>query len=207
MTLELSNAIEEVRAHRDLHGSGSTPLMFRLEAGGAPSPVVTGHDSSLIQVLQTASVVEQARFASTDEQAAQQVATGRALATILPEAAPRDSDPDRTMAAQSMPAPARDRDAAAATPVPVVIDDRLVARADALFRRGDVSGARLLLERSMETGNARAAFLLAETYDPSVLSRIGAIGIRSDAAKARELYARALALGYQQAGERMQALK
>jgi hypothetical protein len=86
-------------------------------------------------------------------------------------------------------------------------DDRLVARADALFRTGDVSGARLLLERSMETGNARATFLLAETFDPHVLAQLGALGIRSDAAKARELYARALALGIKQAGERMQALK
>src|SRR5690606_12272062 len=66
------------------------------------------------------------------------------------------------------------------TPTPVVIDDRLVARADALFRSGDVSGARLLLERSMETGNPRAAFLLAETFDPHVLSRIGVVGIRGD---------------------------
>jgi TPR repeat protein len=82
-----------------------------------------------------------------------------------------------------------------------------VRRADALFRSGDVSGARLLLERSMEAGNARAAFLLAETFDPHVLASLGALGIRPDPAKARDLYARALALGVQQAGERMQALR
>jgi TPR repeat protein len=88
-----------------------------------------------------------------------------------------------------------------------VAEDRLVTRADALLRTGDVSGARLLLERSMDAGNARAAFLLAETFDPHVLSKLGALGIRSDPNKARELYARALALGMRQAGERMQALK
>jgi len=89
----------------------------------------------------------------------------------------------------------------------VASEDRLVARADTLLRAGDVSGARLLLERSMESGNARAAFLLAETFDPHFLSKLGALGIRSDAAKARELYARARAMGITQADERMQALR
>jgi TPR repeat protein len=86
-------------------------------------------------------------------------------------------------------------------------DDRLTVRADELFRKGDVSGARLLLERSLASGNARAAFLLAETFDPNILSRLGAMGIRGDVAKAREFYAQAQALGIAQAGERMQALK
>jgi hypothetical protein len=86
-------------------------------------------------------------------------------------------------------------------------DDRLLARADELFRRGDVSGARLLLERSMEAGHPRAAFLLAETFDPHVLSRLGALGIRGDAGKARELYGRARSLGVAQAQERIDALK
>lgn len=86
-------------------------------------------------------------------------------------------------------------------------EDRLMIRADELFRKGDVSGARLLLERSMEAGNAQAAFRLAETFDPQVLARMGALGIRGDAAKARELYARARSLGVAQAGERMEALK
>lgn len=90
---------------------------------------------------------------------------------------------------------------------PAKTEDRLVTRADELFRKGDVSGARLLLERAMETGNAQAAFRLAETFDPHVLSKMGAFGIRGDAAKARELYAKARALGIAQAGERMEALK
>ena len=47
----------------------------------------------------------------------------------------------------------------------------------------------------MEAGHPRAAFLLAETFDPHVLSRLGALGIRGDAGKARELYARARSLG------------
>jgi TPR repeat protein len=86
-------------------------------------------------------------------------------------------------------------------------DDRLTIRAEELFHKGDVSGARLLLERALDGGNARAAFLLAETFDPNVLSRLGVLGIRGDGAKAREFYARARAMGITLAGERMEALK
>jgi hypothetical protein len=98
------------------------------------------------------------------------------------------------------PPPAR-----SAAPSPA--DDRLTARADMLFRSGDVSGARLLLERAQEAGNAQAIFLLAETFDPNALAAIGAVGIRSDPARARELYGRALALGITGASARMEALK
>jgi hypothetical protein len=94
------------------------------------------------------------------------------------------------------------------TPTPSsAADDRLTARADMLFRSGDVSGARLLLERAQQGGNAQAIFLLAETFDPNALATIGAVGIRSDPARARELYGRALALGIARAGTRMEALK
>jgi TPR repeat protein len=96
---------------------------------------------------------------------------------------------------------------ARATPPPLPTDDRLIARAEALFRSGDVSGARLLLERAQEDGNAQATFLLAETFDPNALSTIGAVGIRSDPERARELYRRALTLGVVRATARMEALK
>ena len=80
-------------------------------------------------------------------------------------------------------------------------------RAEALIQIGDISGARLLLERAQQNGNPRAAFLLAETFDPHALSKLGILGIRGDAQKARENYARALALGVDGAAERIEALK
>lgn len=86
-------------------------------------------------------------------------------------------------------------------------DDRMTIRASELLSKGDVSGARLLLERSLASGNARAAFLLAETFDPQVLARLGVLGIRGDADKAREFYAKAKALGDTQASQRLEALK
>jgi hypothetical protein len=82
-------------------------------------------------------------------------------------------------------------------------DDRLLARADVLLRSGDVSAARLLLERSLEAGNGRAAYLLAQTFDPDMLSKLGVLGIAGDAAKAQEYYTRARSLGVSEADERI----
>jgi TPR repeat protein len=90
---------------------------------------------------------------------------------------------------------------------PAKTDDRLVSRGEELLRKGDVSGARLVLERALANGHARAAFLLAETFDPNMLSKLGALGLKGDAAKARELYTQAQTLGMVQARERLEALR
>jgi TPR repeat protein len=82
-----------------------------------------------------------------------------------------------------------------------------VARASALLGQGDIGSARSVLERAAETGNARAIFTLAETYDPLVLRKWGAYGTRGDAAKARILYAKAQAGGIKEAKERLDSLR
>ena len=75
----------------------------------------------------------------------------------------------------------------------------LVVRAEALLRSGDIVAARLLLERAAD--DASAVFLLAQTFDPRVLASLGVIGVRGDARKAEELYARARAMpGEQDSG-------
>jgi hypothetical protein len=67
----------------------------------------------------------------------------------------------------------------------------LVQRAEELLRSGDVSGARLFLERASQSNDRRALLLLAQTYDPRVLLERGVRGIRGDAKVANELYIRA----------------
>jgi hypothetical protein len=84
---------------------------------------------------------------------------------------------------------------------------RLVARASVLLGQGDIGSARVVLERAVEAGNAQARFALAETYDPLVLRKWGAYGTLGDAAKARDLYARAQASGIKEAKERFDALR
>ncbi|MGY3590520.1 hypothetical protein ACVIGB_009897 [Bradyrhizobium sp. USDA 4341] len=102
---------------------------------------------------------------------------------------------------------------AAATGQPAVAETqggpeaaRLLARASTLLGQGDIGAARIVLEHAVETGNAQASFMLAETYDPLVLSTWKTYGTRGDVTKARELYAKALAGGIQQARDRSVAL-
>ena len=90
-------------------------------------------------------------------------------------------------------------------PPTVEESERLLTKAAVLIRRGDVSGARLLLERCLAAGDMRAAFYLAETYDPAVLRAWQAYGVPGDLARARHLYGRALAAGVPMAKERLDA--
>jgi hypothetical protein len=82
----------------------------------------------------------------------------------------------------------------------------LLARAKALVGQGNIRAARDVLERAAETGSAQAAFALAETYDPNVLATWRTRGTRSDATKARDLYARAYEGGIKAAKDRSHAL-
>ncbi|MDB5607402.1 MAG: hypothetical protein JWP25_4302 [Bradyrhizobium sp.] len=96
---------------------------------------------------------------------------------------------------------------ASGTPSSLVDEQRLLARANALLARADISGARPLLQHAVERGSARAAFMLAETYDARVLQSWRTSGIAGDRTKARELYERARAGGIEDAKERIEALK
>ena len=99
-------------------------------------------------------------------------------------------------------------DVAKAPPeTPEVDDGWLLARARGLVEQGDISGARLVLEHALTAGSRRAAFHLAETYDPRVLAQWRALGIRGDANRARELYARASESGVAGSQERLLGLK
>jgi len=84
---------------------------------------------------------------------------------------------------------------------------RLVARAESLIRQLNFVGARLLLAHALEKGSARAAFVMAETYDWQILRSLRAYGVRGDAAMAREFYQLAAAAGIETARERVEALQ
>jgi TPR repeat protein len=83
---------------------------------------------------------------------------------------------------------------------------RLCAEGLVALAQGDIANARAYLQRAAEAGDARALLALGETYDPATLARIGARGIKGDAARARDYYSQALAAGLSDARERMAAL-
>jgi hypothetical protein len=84
---------------------------------------------------------------------------------------------------------------------------RLCAQGLVAMASGDIAGARLYLERAAEAGDTRALMVLGESYDPTTLARMGALGIKGDAGKARDYYAKALAAGMGAARERIAALE
>ena len=80
-------------------------------------------------------------------------------------------------------------------------------RAESLIKQFDFASARLLLAHALEKGSARAAFMMAETYDWQILRSLQAYGVRGDAQRAREFYQLAAAAGIEKARERMEALQ
>ena len=79
---------------------------------------------------------------------------------------------------------------------------QIIRRGEELMRNGDAASARLMYQRAAESGNATAAFRLAETYDPMVRS----IGLAPDLDRAHRWYAKAKDLGAPQAAERLDRL-
>jgi hypothetical protein len=78
---------------------------------------------------------------------------------------------------------------------------------DNLLARGDVRGARVLYERAVQAGSARAAAALARTYDPNTLAQFGITDIQPDQATARQWYRTAAALGADTAAASLQELR
>jgi hypothetical protein len=81
----------------------------------------------------------------------------------------------------------------------------LLDQAETLVHTGDLSGARVLLQRAAEAGSADAALELAGTFDAKVLRELGAIGIAPDPDRARKWYERAAALGSDAAARKLAA--
>ena len=93
------------------------------------------------------------------------------------------------------------------TMAPAADETRLIARAQFLIGQGDVAAARQFLQRAVSAGSARAAFLLAETYDKRLLQALQAFGVIGDTKKALEFYGLASRGGIDNAKERMSALE
>jgi hypothetical protein len=82
----------------------------------------------------------------------------------------------------------------------------LLKRAETLMSNGDLPAARLLLQRLSETHNARAAYNLATTYDPTVIEALGVVTAAPDLALARTWYERARDWGAANASAKLDAL-
>src|SRR6266702_3573539 len=90
----------------------------------------------------------------------------------------------------------------------------LIGRGEKFIKTGDLASARLVLQRAAEAGDQRAALMLAGTFDPIVLEKIGIQGFAPDIirgfapdiALARTWYERAKEFGSREAVRRLQML-
>jgi hypothetical protein len=139
-------------------------------------------------------------------------ATDKPATAALPNRDGRVIPPASDMQAMGSTAPSKQPANMAARPAtaqttPDPEAARLVVRASLLLEQGNIGAARSMLDRAVELGSTQALFVLAETYDPLVLSARQTVGTQSDSAKARELYAKALAGGIRDAQDRLDALR
>lgn len=81
-----------------------------------------------------------------------------------------------------------------------------VRRAQELLKTGDLQAARLLLLRAAEAHDARAALLLAKTFDPIVPKPFGVADGEPDLAQARHWYQKAEEWGASEARRELDAL-
>jgi hypothetical protein len=82
----------------------------------------------------------------------------------------------------------------------------LVKRGESYLKDGDLASARLLLRRAAEAGSADAALALGATFDPRVITQLGAIGAEPDIGRARKWYEAASKLGSQDASQELAKL-
>jgi hypothetical protein len=139
------------------------------------------------------------------------------VTAALPPPAPSAPPQPRVIAAVPPPAPpggARPSAAALNALAPASAPARgdagdqqaLLDAGDARLADGDIASARLYYERAAEAGNARAARVLGNSYDPIFLVRWGVRGMNSDNEEAARWYQLAGALGDGEAKQDLAAL-
>ncbi|HEX7915308.1 hypothetical protein, partial [Rudaea sp.] len=210
---------ELAKARRDLE----TQLAHSSKASDEAKGVAETATAELQQSLKTEHAGELARArrdletqltlsSKAGDEAVQAKKAAKSATAVLRQSLKNERDPAEAPAPPREPTLTQAAEAAA-TGQPTVNEAqggpeaaRLLARATALLGQGDIGAARIVLEHAVETGSAQASFMLAETYDPLVLSTWKTYGTRGDVTKARELYERALAGGIQQARDRSVAL-
>ena len=75
-----------------------------------------------------------------------------------------------------------------------------------MLAQGEIAPARLMLEQAAAAGEPRALLALGDSYDPAVLTRLGALGVKGDAGKAKDYYSKAVEGGVTEAGQRLARL-
>lgn len=127
------------------------------------------------------------------------------------EASPPPPQPvqPRETVARLPAAPPAAEPPSASKPVRTLSQDEivlLVKQGEQFIASGDVVTARIVFQRAAEAGDPNAAVALGATYDPTVLARLGVVGMGADVEKARNWYQKAESLGSPEAARRLKIL-
>jgi len=198
---------EAERLKRDLAAAGSE--IEALKAEGARALAASGEQADRLNrdLVAARSEIEALKAEGSRALAANGEAVRAAEAKRFEQISQDQRSDDQVPQGATGPAPKPGPASTAGTLSLTTPEQALLARASSLLKDRDISGARLILERALEAGSTRAAFQLAETYDPRQLSRWRAYGIRGDWAKAQALYLRALDGGIIEAKDRIAPIR
>jgi len=189
----------------------SLPALKSLRSSLLPAPQRKPDPSLVIRdsggpVDQRLSLGVNVKSPDPDPGATVTIAEAPASAVTVPSS-PAASTPQQQPQAVATPGPAV---AARAEPPVREINPNEVAgfvkRAQDLLATGDLQAARLLLLRAAQAHDARAALLLAKSYDPIVSKRSGMADAEPDLAQARNWYQKAEQWGASEARRELDAL-
>ena len=168
--------------------------LTRLGATPAEATTTASDEAPVTQITATAPLVTNVEY----------VVAGSNSPTPL-ETQPRQlSDPQLVQAPQTEQIPVQRLSERVLGPEEI---DQLIHRGETFLAQGDVAAARLFLERAADARDPRATLMLGTTYDPDVLRRMGAVGIRPDPQQAHQWYAQAAEFGSHEARQRLAALE
>ncbi len=203
-------------AKRDGANGNAGPQVVPAEAKTvtivAPEPPQASTSPAIAQAHPPTEIV---KADQSRQEAAPQVATGEAKVALaitreVPSASLGSTPPE---AASRVPVAGADQSGGGAAPrAPILspqdreVAEKMVARGERDLADGNVASARQFFLRAATTGVARGAFLLAATYDPRELERLGVLGVQPSSAVARKWYERAHELGAPEAQERLARL-
>ena len=87
------------------------------------------------------------------------------------------------------------------------VEQAMIERAEAMLATRDIASARQIYKYLVQKGSGRAAYGLAQTYDPALLDDIGIAGMdAADIEMAKKWYERAALLGQEGAQERLKVI-
>jgi len=189
----------------------SAQLPPRVAAPASPEPAAAIPDPSAVRrtsatAVTTANALASASPSRDDIAAAYQSAIKGKVAVPEPVAreAAREAAPVVPAVRETVPPPRE------AVPARRIDPDELAAllkRAKGLLAIGDITSARLLLERAADAQEPEAALMLAGTYDPQVLGSQDLRSVTPDPAAARVWYQKAAQLGSADAKRRLGQLQ